>query len=137
MRLQVCSKICYVLASALFASALFVRSFNTFSKHLPHTSAKAALADIFSVFITCNIKIYMVTNIYMTCVRNSDALLTSYLARWERDSNRRTSASESETLPTELLGLDHLTTTYTVLISCTCEEKSVVLWFTSFIPSYV
>ena len=80
-----------------------------------------------SVFITCNIKIYMIANIYMTCARNSDALLTSYLAGWERDSNRRTSASESDTLPTELLGLDYLTTTYTVLISCTCEEKSVVL----------
>ena len=80
-----------------------------------------------SVFITCNIKLYMVANIYMICVRNSDALLTSYLAGWERDSNRRTSASESDTLPTELLGLDYLTTTYTVLISCTCDEKSVVL----------
>ena len=34
----------------------------------------------------------------MTCVRNSDALLTSYLAGWERDSNRQTSASESDTL---------------------------------------
>ena len=80
-----------------------------------------------SVFITCNIKIYMIANIYMTCARNSDALLTSYLAGWDRDPNRRTSASESDTIPTELLGLDYLTTTYTVLISCTCEEKSVVL----------
>ena len=51
-----------------------------------------------SVFITCNIKLYMVANIYMICVRNSDALLTSYLAGWEQDSNRRTSASESDTL---------------------------------------
>ena len=40
----------------------------------------------------------MVIDIYMTCVRNDNALLTSYLAGWERDSNRRTSASESDTL---------------------------------------
>ena len=61
----------------------------------------------------------MVANIYMTCARNSDALLTSYLAGWERDSNRQTSASESDTLPTELLGLDYLATTCTVLIQGT------------------
>ena len=60
-----------------------------------------------SVFITCIIKIYMVANIYMTRVRNSDVLLTSYLAGWEQDSNRRTSASESDAPPTELLGLDY------------------------------
>ena len=68
----------------------------------------------------------MVINIYMTCVRNDDALLTSYLAGWERDSNRRTSASESDTLPTELLRLDYLTTPYTVLIRSTWAEKGVV-----------
>ena len=61
----------------------------------------------------------------MTCVRNDDALLTSYLTGWERDSNRRTSASESDTLPTELLRLDYLTTTYTVLIRSTWAEKGV------------
>ena len=71
----------------------------------------------------------MVANIYMTCVRNSDALLTCNLTL--RDGSRiRTDELllQSRTpLPTELLGLDYLTTTYTVLISCTCEEKSVVL----------
>ena len=36
--------------------------------------------SMLSVFTTCNIEIYMVTNIYMTCVRNNDALLESYLA---------------------------------------------------------
>ena len=33
-----------------------------------------------SVYTTCNIEIYRATNIYMTCVRNNDALLASYLA---------------------------------------------------------
>ena len=70
-----------------------------------------------SVFITCNIKVhvYMVVNVYMTCVRNNDALI----AGWEQDLNRRTSASGSDTLPTELSRLGYLTITYTVLISCT------------------
>ena len=104
-----------------------------------------------SVYTTCNIEIYRATNIYMTCVRNNDALIASYLAGvragfkptnfclrvghptdWATEL-RRTSAWESDTLPTELLWLDYLITTYTVLISCTCDEKSVVLQFTSII----
>ena len=48
------------------------------------------------------------------------------------ESNRRPSALESDALPTELLGLDHVATTYTVLItrwsvllyySCHIDEK--------------
>ena len=44
-----------LLSPNVLASALFVKSFDTFSEHLPHTcaSAKAALADVYTVYYVC------------------------------------------------------------------------------------
>ena len=50
----------------------------------------------------------------MTCGRYSNALFISYLGV---ESNRRPSALEFDALPSELLGFDHVTTTYTVLMN--------------------
>ena len=58
----------------------------------------------------------MVINIYMTCGRYSNAILP-----W---GGIEPSALESDALPTELLGLDNVATTYTVLMNIDVKSMS-------------
>ena len=79
-----------------------------------------------SAFVSyCSVLLTLMFSKYSSqCLRDM-----SYLVG---ESNRRCSALESDALPTELLGLDHVATTYTVLItrwsvllyySCHIDEK--------------
>ena len=63
----------------------------------------------------------MVINIYMAYGRYSNALFISYLGV---ESNRRHSALECDALPNELLGLDHVATTYVVLMNIDVKSMS-------------